>query len=43
MDEKPDHKSVWMSALAKGVLDPVIARQVLEGYKAGLDLPFIGW
>ena len=43
MVEKPDHKSVWMSALAKGVLDPDIARQVLQGYNAGLDLPFIGW
>eukprot|EP00092_Neocalanus_flemingeri_P013451 GFUD01014503.1.p1 GENE.GFUD01014503.1~~GFUD01014503.1.p1 ORF type:complete len:288 (-),score=103.38 GFUD01014503.1:191-1054(-) len=43
MVERPEHMQVWMDALDKGKLDPAQAREVLAGYKAGVDLPFIGW
>ena len=43
MVEKPDHQQFWIDSLEKNRLDPVKVREVLNEYKAGLDLPFIGW
>jgi hypothetical protein len=43
MVEKPGHMQFWMDALDQGKLDPALAREVLAEYKAGVDLPFIGW
>jgi hypothetical protein len=41
--ERPDHIPFWMEAMDKGRLDSDQAREVLAGYKAGVDLPVAGW
>jgi len=43
MVEKPDHMEFWIDAMDQGKLDTVLVKEVLDGYKAGVDLPFIGW
>ena len=41
--QKPEHMEFWMEAMDQGKVDPVLMREVLAEYKAGVDLPLIGW
>ena len=43
MVERQDHIPLWMEALSEGKIDRVALKKALQGYKAGLDLPFSGW
>ena len=43
MVERQDHIPLWMEALSEGRIDQAALREALQGYKAGLDLPFSGW
>ena len=40
---KEDHQVAWREAFNKETIRPVVDAGVLEGYKAGVDYPFMCW
>ena len=41
--EDTGHQAAWRAAFDQETLDPVLAAGLLDGYKAGLDHPFMTW
>jgi hypothetical protein len=41
--ERTEHILLWMAFLREGRPDPVQLAEILQGYRAGVDLPFSGW
>ena len=41
--EQIEHQPVWREAFNKGNVGPVVEEGVLDGFRAGLDYPFMCW
>ena len=41
--EQSKHQQVWREAFDTGKIDPVVKKGVIEGFRAGLDFPFMCW
>ena len=41
--EQKEHQQVWRESFNTGKIDPVMERGVLDGFRAGLDHPFMCW